>query len=59
VEGAVVAFFEKTWFFWWMLANVIILRWFQVFSSVPGNENVSGSDDQQATKASRHVPSAV
>ncbi len=24
------AFFAKTWFLWWMLAVVIVMRWFHV-----------------------------
>ena len=28
-----LAFFEKTWVLWWMLAVVVILRWFHVLSA--------------------------
>jgi len=26
-------FFEKTWFFWWILGSLAILRWFHIISS--------------------------
>jgi hypothetical protein len=28
-----IAFFEKTWYLWWLLANVVIVRWFHGLSS--------------------------
>jgi hypothetical protein len=28
----VLLFIAKTWFLWWMLANVVVLRWFYVLS---------------------------
>ena len=28
-----LALFEKTWVLWWMLAVVVILRWFHVLSA--------------------------
>ncbi len=27
-----IGFFEKTWFAWWILSNLVILRWFRVVS---------------------------
>ena len=32
-EKAVIPFFEKTWFLWWIFAIFVILRWFHLFSS--------------------------
>ena len=29
----VIPFIEKTWFFWWILSTLSILRWFHLFSS--------------------------
>jgi hypothetical protein len=29
----VIVFIQKTWFLWWFLATVVILRWFHLFSS--------------------------
>ena len=32
-----LALFEKTWVLWWMLAVVVIVRWFHVLSAAaPG-----------------------
>lgn len=28
-----IVFLEKIWFLWWILATLIILRWFHLFSS--------------------------
>ena len=28
-----IPFMEKTWFLWWLLATVVILRWFHLLSS--------------------------
>ena len=28
-----IPFIEKTWFLWWFIAVVVIVRWFQLFSS--------------------------
>ena len=27
-----IPFIQKTWFLWWILAALIILRWFHLFS---------------------------
>ena len=28
-----IPFLEKTWFLWWMVAILLILRWFHLFAS--------------------------
>ena len=58
VEGSVISFFQKTWFLWWILATLIILRWFHLFSS-SGESNVdaAASDEEQATAISGWRPS--
>lgn len=28
-----IPFIEKTWFLWWLVATLIILRWFHLFAS--------------------------
>jgi hypothetical protein len=28
----VIVFIQRTWFIWWILATVFILRWFHLFS---------------------------
>lgn len=54
-----ISFVEKTWFLWWLLATLMILRWFQLFSSETSDDRVVSSyDDEQAgAAASRPVPS--
>ncbi len=27
-----ILFIQRTWFMWWILATVVILRWFHLFS---------------------------
>lgn len=36
-----IPFFEKTWFAWWILATVIILRWFYVFFARAGESDLT------------------
>jgi hypothetical protein len=31
--GFVIPFIEKTWFLWWFIAVIAIVRWFQLFSA--------------------------
>ena len=31
-ERVVISFIEKTWFMWWILMVLVVLRWFQLFS---------------------------
>ena len=33
-----IAFLQKTWFLWWILATQLILRWFHLFSSRTDDE---------------------
>ncbi len=28
-----ILFIQRTWFMWWILATVLILRWFHLFAS--------------------------
>jgi hypothetical protein len=32
VHTDLVHFVAKTWFWWWMLANAVVLRWFHILS---------------------------
>jgi hypothetical protein len=51
VEGSVISFIEKTWFLWWIFAALVILRWFQLFSSTPKIvREASASDAEQVAK---------
>lgn len=49
-----IPFFEKTWFFWWTIATVVILRWLHVISS-----NTSQEALQEPDAAAEGTPSNV
>jgi hypothetical protein len=34
----VIAFFEASWIFWWLLAIIAILRWFHLFTATSASE---------------------
>jgi hypothetical protein len=40
-----LAFFEKTWVLWWMLAVAVILRRFHVLSAAPRDPSESPEHD--------------
>jgi len=50
----VIPFIQKTWFLWWILATLFILRWFHLFSSDPdeGSLEVPESGEGKAVTAS-------
>jgi len=43
-----IALFAKTWFLWWLLASVVILRWFHAVAVV------DPSDSQDRPKRDKH-----
>jgi hypothetical protein len=43
-----IALFAKTWFLWWLLASVVILRWFHAVAVV------DPSDSQDRPKRDRN-----
>jgi hypothetical protein len=44
-----IPFMEKTWFLWWMLAIVVIVRWFHLLQATDTLESdASASAPQQA-----------
>ena len=43
-----IALFAKTWFLWWLLASVVILRWFHAVAVV------DPSDAQDRPKRDKH-----
>jgi len=55
----VIPFIQKTWFVWWILATLFILRWFHLFSSHPdeGALEVPDSGERKAVTASNQIPS--
>jgi hypothetical protein len=60
-EKVVIPFIERTWFLWWILAILVILRWFHLFSS--GTEDSASevflSKDGQAGTAPDQTPSTT
>jgi hypothetical protein len=61
-EGEVVIpFMEKTWFWWWILATLVILRWFHLFLSHTDDSaiEVPASSEEQGCTASDQIPSGT
>jgi hypothetical protein len=55
----VVPFFQKTCFFWWILATLIILRWFHLFASSADDEGAFETADspEEASASSKQIQS--
>lgn len=56
-----IPFIQKTWFLWWILATLVILRWFQVFSSRADARALEAADSakEAASTASKQTPSGA
>ena len=51
-----IPFIQKTWFVWWILATLVVLRWFHLFSFRSDNEKASeavDSGEKEATAITR------
>jgi hypothetical protein len=46
-----ISFLEKTWLLWWLLASLVVLRWFRGISLVDPTDTGDSSDrdDRQYT----------
>jgi len=59
----VIAFLQKSWFLWWILATLVILRWFHLFSSrTNDNEGAFEAADsvqEKASGGSKQIPSGA
>jgi hypothetical protein len=57
----VIRFLQKTWFFWWLLATLVILRWFQLSSSRADEKDPGEGDSakEEASAASTQVPAGT
>jgi len=44
-----ISFLAKTWFVWWMLAVVFILRWVHVLPADPESDLLESPKDDQGT----------
>jgi hypothetical protein len=53
----VILFIQKTWFLWWILASVVILRWFHLFSSSTHETALEAVDsgEEEACTASNQI----
>jgi hypothetical protein len=49
----VIPFIQRTWFVWWILATVFIVRWFHLFS-YRTNENALELPDLGEGETPRH-----
>jgi hypothetical protein len=49
MEETMAEFFEKTWFIWWVVASIVISRWFHV-TSVDNADESSASDAGSSQK---------
>lgn len=60
-EQVVIPFIEKTWFMWWILATLAILRWFHLFSSRTDDSaiEVPASSEARGCIASDQIPSGT
>jgi hypothetical protein len=59
-EDKMAEFFEKTWFLWWVVASVVIARWFHVAADDIADE-ISVPDDGSSQKPTlgRHLNSSL
>jgi hypothetical protein len=58
----VIVFLQKTWFLWWILATLLILRWFHLFTSNKEDEKAleaAHSAEEKASTVSKKIPSAT
>jgi hypothetical protein len=51
----VILFIEKTWFLWWMLSNVIAVRWFHILSVRAKLESPEAQDSATEEKSDYSV----
>jgi hypothetical protein len=54
-----IVFLQKTWFLWWILANLFILQWFHRLSARSDERNLGAADsgDETAATASSQAAS--
>jgi hypothetical protein len=58
----VIVFLQKTWYLWWILATLIILRWFHLFTSDKEDEEAleaARSAEEKASAVSKQIPPAT
>jgi hypothetical protein len=58
-RNPLIPFLQKTWSLWWILATLVIFRWFHLFPSRTDDEvafEAADSVDDEASTDSKHVP---
>jgi hypothetical protein len=50
-RSSVIVFLQKTWFLWWILATLVILRWFHLFSSRTDDEGAFEAAESREEQA--------
>jgi hypothetical protein len=57
----VIVFLQKTWFLWWILATLFILRWFHLFAFRTDDERAFEEPDSAKEKSagSNRIPSGA
>jgi hypothetical protein len=48
----VIPFIEKTWFLWWIVATLFVLRWFHLFAFRTDDEGAFEKPDSAKEKSS-------
>ena len=48
-----IPFIQKAWFLWWILATLLILRWFRLFASRTDDEGAFETADSAKGKPSK------
>ena len=51
-----LGFFENTWFIWWVVAAIAILRWFHVISTRPDRYLGWAPDERPNHPLTVHTP---
>ncbi|MGA2019061.1 MAG: hypothetical protein ABSH02_00620 [Candidatus Sulfotelmatobacter sp.] len=53
-----IVFLQKTWFLWWIVADLVILRWFHLFSSSAHEMALEAADlvEEEASTTSKQIP---
>ena len=55
-ETFMIALFAKTWFLWWLLASVVVLRWFHGVIVVDPRDT---QDPPKRDKSEHTIPSQL
>jgi hypothetical protein len=56
-----ILFLQKTWLLWWILAILVMLRWFHLFSSRMHEKILEANESakEEASTTSKQIPSGT